>query len=70
VLGLADIGWGGNDEADAVAQFLQARDTPVARVFQYLSFEPTRPHSDQRLGFECRVSEEDAARWVRANRPE
>jgi hypothetical protein len=70
LLGLADIGWGGNSEADAVALFMHVKDKNVRRVFEYLSFHPSFQYSGDRVGFECKVNERDAAAWVRANKPE
>jgi hypothetical protein len=56
---LAGINWGGNYEADAVAEFCTDTDDDVAAVFEHKG----------RQGFECHVCESDAARWLQKHKP-
>jgi hypothetical protein len=70
IQGLRAVGWGGDYEADRVAQFMGDQDGQVARVFHHLSFGPARPGSTDPVGFESHVCEEDVARRVKASRPD
>jgi hypothetical protein len=68
ILALAAIGWGGDYEADAVAEHFEA--TSCARLFAYLGFSPTMPWSNDSVGFECHVDEQSALAWIASRRPD
>ncbi len=68
ILALADVGWGGDYAADAVARFLEDQDADLDRVFDYLSRGPTLANGNP-VGFECHVEPEPALRWLREHRP-
>jgi hypothetical protein len=57
---LVDIDFGGDYAADAVAEFCQSHDQDVAAVFEF----------KEEQGFECNVSDADACRWIKVNRPQ
>jgi hypothetical protein len=65
IVDLAKIDWGGDLEADEVAEFFEGRDvgTPdtVDDVFKAVNVLD--------VGFECSVEPDDAIRWVEKNRP-
>lgn len=66
ILDLAKIDWGGNQAADAVAEFYEGHhvgepDT-VDAVFKAVNVLDT--------GYECYIDEADALRWVQENRPQ
>jgi hypothetical protein len=63
---LIQIDFGGDLASDSVAEFFE--ETTTKRLFEYLSFKPTMG-SDERVGFECHVDEQEAMAWLRANRP-
>jgi len=63
---LAKIGWGGDYEADRVADHFEGGAT--SRLFSCLALEPTMPDGDT-VGYECHVESDAAAAWIRANRP-
>lgn len=63
---LAAIGWRGDKEADAIAEFLEGRglgepDT-IEEVFKACSVLDT--------GFEVSIEPDDAVKWVADNRPQ
>lgn len=64
ILGLAECGWGGDYEADAVARDVEDRPG-------YADVQAVLSHCRDTggVGFECRVHAADAYDWVRANRP-
>jgi len=63
VVNLARIGWGGNYEADAVAQYLEDENREIEVLMDYCR----KPNA---CGFECHVDEEQAVAWLKVNRPE
>lgn len=67
---LAFCDWGGDLAADKVAYFFEDKHALVKRVFEYLRSNPKMPFSRDTVGFECRVSRQDAARWLKEHRPE
>jgi hypothetical protein len=62
---LADNGWGGCDEADAVARWVSTSDPDLARFFDILSDLEALKHLG---GFACHVSDSRAVGWLRQNR--
>jgi len=64
---LAKIGWGGDYQADEVAQFFQENTTE--RLFDYLSFNPRLMNGDN-VGYECHLEENDVLEWLQKNRQE
>ena len=58
---LAGIGWGGDWEADAVAEFVAKKDRNVRAVLDYCH--------DNEIGFEVYIYEKDANDWLRLCRP-
>lgn len=68
VLKLAKISWEHGYEADYVAQFFSESETK--ELFDHLSTNPRMPFTEDTVGFECSVNEEDACRWLAANRPD
>lgn len=62
IIELAEIGWGGDYAADAVARFCEDLNKDVAHVL-----ETVRELDDE--GFECHVHKEQALEWIKANRP-
>jgi hypothetical protein len=60
ILELAEIGWGGDYAADAVAQFFE--ETSTQELFEYLEDSESPP------GFECHVDEKAAIHWISENR--
>ena len=63
ILDLADIGWGGNYPADAVAHFFEDSIHEIGDLMGYCQRKDG-------VGFECHVNEEDALKWLAASRPE
>lgn len=59
---LAACGWGGDYPADTIAQYFADTTGDVQDVLSYVT-------NKTQMGFECHVSEDDAARWVAAFRP-
>jgi hypothetical protein len=66
IKGLIRIGFAGDYEADYVAQWEAERNEWVQHVFDYVS--ECRQFTDQ-MGFECRISEDDAFVWLAHYRP-
>ena len=64
ILDLAEIDWGGNYEADAVAEW-SADGLPNAAMQHMFRYTQARNE-----GFECHVDGEDAMAWLDANRPD
>jgi len=62
IVALAEIGWGGDYESDAVAQFFEK--TSTQELFEYLEDPESRP-----CGFECHVDKKGAMHWISENRP-
>lgn len=67
IVALAKIDWGGDYEADDVAQFFKKSTTK--KLFDYLATSPTMG-KDETVGFECHIDADEAYRWLRENRPE
>ena len=59
ILALAAIEWGGDQEADQVAIFMEDLDENVATMFNH----------KKNCGFECNVDEESAMAWLKEYRP-
>jgi hypothetical protein len=66
---LARADWCSSSESDAVAEFCAEGQERLEQLFDYLSHAPTMPLSDDHVGFECTVDEQDAIAWLKANRP-
>jgi hypothetical protein len=60
---LAACDWEGDYPADAVAYRLAEENEDIAFVLRYATVVPG-------MGFECRVAEADARRWLSTNRPD
>jgi len=67
ILALARIGWGGDYEADAVAEEFKERETK--KLWDYLELGLNMPYSNDPVGFECYVEESDALDYVKKARP-
>jgi hypothetical protein len=67
IIALARCGWGGDYEADEVAEFCADHNAQVARLFDYLSHGPRMGRDS--VGFECRVDNNAALVWIKTNRP-
>lgn len=63
IVALARIGWGGDYEADYVAQHLATTEPDVANVLRH-----ARNTTD--CGFECHIDEDAALTWLQQRRPE
>lgn len=59
IIALADAGWGGGYEADAVAERFEQGATKALFDYTAVSGE----------GFECHVDEDEALAWLQAVRP-
>jgi hypothetical protein len=68
IVSLAKVNWGGDYEADAVAEHFEHSTTQ--RLFDYLSTKPTMMGSDDPVGFECHVDADQAVAWLHRHRPE
>jgi hypothetical protein len=66
IVALADAGWGGDYEADAVAEHFE--QTATKGLFDYLAIAQPMPNGDT-VGFECHVEEDQALAWLKAVRP-
>ncbi len=69
ILELAESGWGGDYPADAVARFFDGKKNGTGRLFRYLEDIAEDWSKKDLRGFECNVSEADAIKWLRKNRP-
>lgn len=58
IIALADVDWGGDYEADAVAEHFE--QTATRELFDYTAISGE--------GFECHVNEGDALAWLKVNR--
>ena len=67
ILKLADCEWGGDYDADAVAEHFE--DSTTKRLFEYLHLIHADPSKKDACGFECHVDRDDALRWLKKNRP-
>ena len=67
IIALAEIGWGGDSEADEVAEFCEAGNNEITEMFSYLRRLSGRRNA---CGSECHVDEDSAMDWIRTNRPE
>jgi len=67
IVRLAEVGWGGDYEADDVAQFIQhdTENKEIETVFEYC-YNSQVPH----MGFEVHIDEENALEWLKANKIE
>lgn len=67
IVALARSEWGGDYEADAVAQFFNevGGKNSTHRLFKYLDII----HDSDDCGFECHIDEEAARAWLRVHRP-
>jgi hypothetical protein len=66
IIDLAKVEWGGDYEADDVADFCRNESWDVAAMFNYLD---TVAGTDKAVGFECHVVEAAAMAWLQVNRP-
>lgn len=60
IVALAQEQWGGDYEADKVAEYFDGENKDVSRMFEHKG----------ETGFECYVNSEQALAWLKANRPE
>jgi hypothetical protein len=64
IIALAKANWGGDYDADHVAEWSAdgLPSVPLRNMFRYAE--------DSNEGFECRVNKDDAMAWLTKNRPE
>jgi hypothetical protein len=67
ILALANCDWGGDYPADEVALFMAEHNEDIEAMFTYID---KVANTRRACGFECHVNEEDARKWLTANRPE
>lgn len=60
---LANVGWGGDYDADAVADYFSSSATSELYEYLYSKFVP------KDVGFECNVDEISAMTWLAVHRP-
>ncbi len=65
ILELAKIDWRGDKKADEVAEFFEQRDLGEPETIDEV-FKATGVLD---VGFEVSIEEEDALKWIQANRP-
>jgi hypothetical protein len=69
ILALAACGWGRDEAADEVAQYMQSHDEEVRCMFAYLEgANRVRGIYEDMIGFEVSVVEDDALKYCRAFR--
>lgn len=69
LLALAECGWRGDYAADAVALFMEDKDTEVAFVLASVRERQDAGFDGDYSGFEVSVDEEEAMAWLKAKRP-
>lgn len=67
ILDLVACGYGGDVPADDIAIHMESRHPFVKAVFGYINAAQLLRRD---IGFEVHVHEDDAASWLRANRPD
>lgn len=67
---LSDCHWGGDYPADNIAILLAERNKELGDLFKYLELIQGKKSKKDECGFECHINEEDAKKWLAANRPE
>jgi len=71
LLALAECGWGGDEDADRVAEYMADHNRHVKGLFDvHAVLNDTRRPSDDPIGFECHVDEDKTLEWLARHRPE
>lgn len=68
ILALSLIEWGGDYDADEIAEFMEDKNEDVAGLFRYLHTQPVMSNGDS-VGFECHVDKDSAMAWLAVHRP-
>ncbi len=69
IIDLAECGWGGDYEADEVAEYVSSANPDVQEMFAYLGRIAGRRDKKYACGFECTVDETSALEWLKEHRP-
>ena len=64
ILDLFGVGWGGDYEADAVAEYFEGND-----AYEWIAHVLEEVRATKNLGFEVHVDPAHAVRWIRRYRP-
>jgi len=63
IMALANYDWGGDYEADVVAEYVADSDEKVSQLFDYVE-------AKESMGFECHVDKDSAMAWLKEYRPD
>ena len=66
IAALSKCNWGGDYPADSVAEYF--KETTTTKLFDYIELMNSRD-TNETVGFENHVDEQEALEWVSINRP-